>query len=309
VTVAADEGLCVHTNRNFGDAVAHSFGLTSSPTVVSKPLRSTKLSVSRLSIGADQLGMSKRIPAENTFVLALYLTDLPYHELWSEGRAFISQGYKAGSIRIVNLEREFSANVFHPHESMAFYIPRAALDEFAVEHDLPRVRDIVCEPGTRDPVLECLAGALQPVLQNQTNNDALLVDYIALALCARLTSAYGRAESKPAKGALSAAQVRRATEYMVEKCDDDISLADIAAECGLSRGYFAQAFKLAVGVAPHQWLRQYRIEKAKGLLRSTRLSIAQIAVSSGFADQSHLTRVFTQSTGDGPAAWRRRFRN
>ena len=74
------------------------------------------------------------------------------------------------------------------------------------------------------------------------------------------------------------------------------------AECGLSRKYFTNLFKATIGVTPHRWLQQYRIQKAKDLLRTSSHPIADIAIECGFADQSHLMRVFAALTGGSPAA-------
>jgi AraC-like DNA-binding protein len=84
------------------------------------------------------------------------------------------------------------------------------------------------------------------------------------------------------------------------------SLAELARACGLSRGHFTRAFKITTGLSPHQWLLRHRIEKARDMLVRTELPLAQIALRCGFADQSHLTRVFGMAVGDSPAAWRRR---
>lgn len=86
----------------------------------------------------------------------------------------------------------------------------------------------------------------------------------------------------------------------------DFPVAELALLCGLSRSHFGRAFKISMGVPPHRWLMNHRIRRAGDMLEWTSESIADIALSCGFADQSHLTRVFHASVGDSPAAWRRR---
>ena len=71
-----------------------------------------------------------------------------------------------------------------------------------------------------------------------------------------------------------------------------------------SPSYFIKAFKTTTGRTPHRWLQEYRVGKAKGLLLRS-LSIAEIALECGFADQSHFTRVFRNVTGTPPGMWRR----
>jgi AraC family transcriptional regulator len=60
---------------------------------------------------------------------------------------------------------------------------------------------------------------------------------------------------------------------------------------------------------PHRWLLMQRVKRAKELLRGTRTPIAEIAVTYGFADQSHLTRVFSKVFRVSPGAWRRQWKD
>jgi len=59
------------------------------------------------------------------------------------------------------------------------------------------------------------------------------------------------------------------------------------------------------GLSPHRWLMKRRAERARELLFNRGLSLTEIALTCGFADQSHFTRVFTAVFGTSPEAWRR----
>ncbi len=293
--------------RVHGDVVAHSFGLDHAPAVATRSLAKSQVRISRLSFGAAQLGMSASIPPEDTFVLAIYLTDVARHEMWRGGKPYLNQGYAAYSARIVNLQEGFSAYVAQPQESLSFYIPRVVLNEFTDETDARRVLALAYKPGASDPILKRLAQALLPVLERVEEAESLFVDHLTLALCAHLVSRYGGvrlAQLRPAPG-LSIQQAERAKELLAANFDRDISLAEVARDSGLSRSYFTKAFKAATEMTPHQWRQRYRIEMAKAMLRDGRLPIAEIALACGFADQSHLTRIFTRTVGEGPARWRR----
>jgi AraC-like DNA-binding protein len=273
-----------------------------------RSLHAAQIAVSKLDIGADRIGLSPRIPPEDTFILALHLTDQPYHELWSHGRPFIAQGYRANSMRIVNLADEHAANISHPHRSLAFYIPRIAIDECAEEAGIGRVDHMRCTPGTIDPVVVHLGAALLPAFE--TGADQLFLDHVTMALGSHLIHTYsetGIRESQK-KWSLTAAQLHCAKDYLAAN-NGDVSMLDVAKACGLSRGHFARAFKATVGYTPHQWLLRHRIERAKGLIAQEEIPIADIALLCGFSDQSHLTRVFTRLVGTSPAAWRRALRN
>jgi AraC-like DNA-binding protein len=69
--------------------------------------------------------------------------------------------------------------------------------------------------------------------------------------------------------------------------------------------HFARSFKATFGMAPHKWLIGRRIERAKDLLRQTTTPIADIAIQSGFADQTAFARTFRQEMGITPGQWRR----
>ena len=75
---------------------------------------------------------------------------------------------------------------------------------------------------------------------------------------------------------------------------DPISLTDLAAVAGLSRMHFAAQFRRSTGFRPHEYVLDRRIEYARRLLVSSDLSLIEIALSAGFADQAHFSRVFKQ---------------
>lgn len=107
------------------------------------------------------------------------------------------------------------------------------------------------------------------------------------------------------RGGLSRWQQKQALSLMTKIDPEPPGIAEVAAACRLSRGYFIKAFKQTFGQTPRRWHKLYRIEHSKHLLLSQDLPIAEIALACGFADQSHLTRVFNQIVGAPPARWRR----
>lgn len=298
----------MNIRRGFGDAVAHSLGLQDVPVIRTQVLRRSQVGISRLTIGADRLGMTPQIPPEDTFIVAMYLTKVPHHELWSRGRPVISQGYAPDSMRIVNLSEEYSANITCPHETLVFYVPRLVLNDFTEECGTRRVSHFVCRPGIIDPVMVHLGSVLLPAFQRPNETSAIFIEHVTSAMLTHLCNSYGGARPGTpfSKGGMTRLQAARAKEFLAAHCADDLSLVEVARACGLSRGHFTKAFRVATGLTPHQWLQRYRIDKAKNQLLDPALSIANIAISCGFADQSHLTRVFSRLVGDSPAAWRRR---
>lgn len=106
-------------------------------------------------------------------------------------------------------------------------------------------------------------------------------------------------------GQLAPWQLRRVSDYFMANLAEDIPLQTLSELVKLSRSYFSRAFKISTGLAPHRWLLQARIRKAKQLLLEADHPLAQIAIEVGFADQAHFTRTFRREVGESPGAWQR----
>jgi AraC family transcriptional regulator len=100
-------------------------------------------------------------------------------------------------------------------------------------------------------------------------------------------------------------QGRRAAEMMRENLDGNVRLSELARECVLSVSHFARAFRKSLGVSPYRWLLERRIDHAKALLVTGDLPIANIALQSGFSDQTAFTRAFGRIVGQSPGRWKR----
>ena len=118
----------------------------------------------------------------------------------------------------------------------------------------------------------------------------------------------GRTARKVGGGGLAPWQVELASRLLLRDLCTAFPISQLAGLCGLSRGYFIKAFKASTGMTPHRWLVRQRILHAVELLERTDERISVIASTSGFSDQSHLTRTFRAMLGISPAVWRRRCR-
>jgi AraC family transcriptional regulator len=95
---------------------------------------------------------------------------------------------------------------------------------------------------------------------------------------------------------------------MKARLAEDISLGKIAAAANLSPSHFARSFGKAKGISPHRFLVQLRLEKARELLRATKVAIVDISAEVGYPDPGYLARVFRRELGITPAAYRREHR-
>jgi AraC-like DNA-binding protein len=98
-----------------------------------------------------------------------------------------------------------------------------------------------------------------------------------------------------------AAPVRRAKDFIDDHPERTMRLEELARLCGLSKFQFLRAFTRATGLTPHRYIVQVRLQRAKRLLEAGD-TIAAAAAACGFADQSHLTRLFARSYGFTPGA-------
>jgi len=104
----------------------------------------------------------------------------------------------------------------------------------------------------------------------------------------------------PSRGGLSPAVTRRVRDYIEGHLDEKMRLDGLAALAGLSTDHFARAFQQSVGVPPHTYLLRRRLEHVEHMLRETHAPLSEIALATGFSDQSHLTRHFRRWSGMSP---------
>jgi AraC-like DNA-binding protein len=90
-----------------------------------------------------------------------------------------------------------------------------------------------------------------------------------------------------------------------EHLDGDISLADLARECGLSPGRFMRAFKKSFGLPVRRYLLHRRIQAARSALLHSDKSLLAVALELGFSDQPAFNRSFREIVGTSPGQWRR----
>jgi AraC family transcriptional regulator len=112
-------------------------------------------------------------------------------------------------------------------------------------------------------------------------------------------------ETPDQPGRLLSWQARKVRHYIDEHISETLSVADLAALLNWSEAHFSRSFKQAFGESPYAFVIRRRVDRASQYMMETDLPLKDIALRCGFVDQSHLCRIFRQSMGDTPAAWRR----
>ena len=197
-------------------------------------------------------------------------------------------------------------------EMMHIYLPAMTLSATALREldvDPDRV-ELHFDGGFRDPLIERIAVAIHAEMLDPAPAGRLLVAALADALGVQILQRHSNLErtsaARPsARGALDRPRLQRIAQYIEAHLSEDLSLEDLAAEACLSPFHFARAFKAATGTAPHRYLTDRRIERAKSLIAEGRLPLAEIAHVCGFSSQAHFTRWFKRIVGTTPGAYRK----
>jgi AraC family transcriptional regulator len=174
-------------------------------------------------------------------------------------------------------------------------------------HDDARAIDPTTRLSARDPVLERLFACMRSEVDTGCASGRLFAEGLSLSLLARLAACYGAAGSTPDRPArkLSSQQLQQTVEFIDAHIGADLSVATLAGQLDMSPYTFSKLFKAKVESSPHSFVLSRRIQRAELMLGGP-LALSEIALSVGFASQSHFTEAFRRRTGRTPSKARRR---
>jgi AraC family transcriptional regulator len=134
----------------------------------------------------------------------------------------------------------------------------------------------------------------------------LYIDSLANALMINVLRDYSLTQPKIVtyEGGLSERQILQVTDYINHHLSDSLKIQDLATHLGISKFHFSRLFKQSIGISPHQYVMQQRIEQAKQLLKKADRSISDIALECGFNSHAHLSKYFRQIVGMTPKVYR-----
>lgn len=188
------------------------------------------------------------------------------------------------------------------------YVPRDALAVAAEEHGISwsGPAQIRYAAGFADPLIEGIGHALHAELLEESAAGSVLAGALAASLAVRLMTTYAGSRRRIAGGpaALDAVRLNRVVEYIEANLHQPLQLESLASIAALSQFHFLRAFKSATSLAPHQFIVERRLNRARVLLRSTRLSLVDVALDCGFASQASFSRAFLRGTGQTPGRYR-----
>jgi AraC family transcriptional regulator len=292
----------------YGNRMAKHWYLAAAPTIRVKTHRQANLAVTRLHSETALAARTAPLPAEPAFTVQVQLRPVAPVQYWQRGRSIaLEAAQQEGSVSILDLQQEPSVYLGSAFDTVQFYIPRAALDEFADENHGCRCETLSWPVGQVDSGLKNLASCLLPALEQAHVSSELYVDHLVFAAYAYIARTYGGIKVAPSlvRGGLAPWQLKRALEMLKANLDGQIGLSEVARECKLSVSHFVRAFKQTVGQPPYRWLLQQRIDTAKELLLHSDCSMVEIALKCGFADQACFIRAFRKLLDATPGEWRR----
>lgn len=294
----------------YGERMAAIMRADQNASFVQKSFRHSAMALTELKFKNPSPDKNPSMALEEAYVVAVTFQDGLCRERWLDGRHLPDeQPMTAGSVAVLDLRRSNGVRFKTGNHSVQFYLPRKTLRVINEERGGRRFDEVQTDitDARRDETFRNLALSLLPAFARSEEVSPLFLDHMMLAAAGHFLADYGCVENTARKfrGGLAAWQQKRVKELLESHLDGSVTVAEIAAECGMSTRHLTRAFTQSVGMPPHRWLLHRRVERAKELLQTSDLSLVDVATAACFANQSHFTRVFTASVGRSPGAWRR----
>lgn len=252
-------------------------------------------------------GVELQSEADPTIVLSLAAKPNRIHQVLGNRR--YTGLYHQGDIAITPAGLPSAYESEGNDHYLYIQIPSPFLQQIAREaiEIHPNRVELIPEFCVRNPQIEQILMLLRSELhQGGGGIGRLYIESLANALVVQLLRNYSTAQPRVAvyKGGLGDRKLLQVTNYINDYLDRDIKLTDLAQLLGMSQSHFSHLFKQSMGISPHQYLLQQRVERAKQLLKQTERSVMEIALACGFDSHSHLSKQFRQFTGMTPKAYR-----
>jgi AraC family transcriptional regulator len=231
----------------------------------------------------------------------------PVRTAWRAGGQQLSAWARSGHLWIVPRSMPITSSFQGPHGGVLLSIGNSQLER----HIGPLMRGgrIELAPGfnLEDGQLEHLLRGLLALAQDGSGADALVGELLVNAACIRLAKHYAVSNLKivPRRGGLPAARLKRVLEYINGNLGKKITLSELAGVVNMSLYYFAVLFRQSTGLSPHQYVLNPLVERAKELLRDSKLSVLDVSFNVGFEHQNNFARVFRRVIGVSPTQFKR----
>jgi AraC family transcriptional regulator len=242
----------------------------------------------------------------SSFCLHLQTSSPLEMEWWSEGRQGI-ESHGPGSMILLAPGTRDRLRWNRPSRRVVLSIDESYILRAA--HELGKRTHLNFENHWifEDRQLQFLVSEMQREMETGWETGSLYGDHLGMSLAIVLIQKYSSdAVSTPiAKGGMSRVRLQRVLDYIAANSHRDLSLDDLAQIADMSRFHFARLFRLGMGITPHRYLMDQRLQQAKVLLRFDTRSVSEIAAETGFANAGHFARAFRRYVGVSPSEWKR----
>jgi len=156
---------------------------------------------------------------------------------------------------------------------------------------------------------DALAGVLRAMVREVEEgcpHGALYAESLSAGVVLHIARTHGRLRAE--RGTLTAMQLRRVDELIVDGIARGPTLAALADATGYSKAHFVRLFRRATGTSPHRYVLLHRLEHARRLIENSALPLAEVASATGFASQSHMNATYARFYGCTPGDARRNAR-
>jgi AraC family transcriptional regulator len=278
------------------------------PLLPGSPVKNSILSpLSGLIVETHNIGAIE-IPEHehSSFCLHMQTSGPVQMEWWSEGK-YGKETHGPGSMILLTPGTRDRLRWNRPSQRVVLSVDESVLLRAAQE--LGRKEHLGFENHWifEDRQLHFLLSEMRREMEAGWETGALYGDHLGMSLSIALIQKYGRnvAISSQAKGGIPRVRLRRVLDYIAANVHLDIKLDDLAEVADMSRFHFARLFRSGMGVTPHRYLIDQRLQQAKALLRLDARSVSDIAVETGFTNAGHFARVFKRYVGVTPTEWKR----
>lgn len=197
---------------------------------------------------------------------------------------------------------------FEPFETVAIALDPSFIAQSFRDSIVPERIRLQERRAEFDGIVARFARQFEDELTNGTYSGALYGESLALAFSLYLLERHSEnAQPLPRpRGKLSSLQLRDVIEYTHVNLSRSLSLTELAEHLNFSTFHFARLFKNSLGLSPHQYVLQNRVERAKKLISvSASPNLSNIALQVGFYDQAHFGKAFKRVVGVSPKAFSR----
>lgn len=228
---------------------------------------------------------------------------------WTIGRRRLEDRLRPGTITLIPEGHGGQWAFAGPVEVSHIYLTHRRLQDCAEMTGGRHSPALLARLGFEDPVSSHLLAILSDEQLLDDPGALLLVERALDLLCLQLLRQHGSdgpPRGRPqARGGLAPWQLKRVTDYMMDRLERPIGLQELAGQTGLSRYHFCTAFRRTTGRPPHVWLTEQRMRHAQRLLGDPAMSVSEVALAVGYATPSAFTASFRRTLGMTPRDFRR----